>query len=425
MIDICDFAVGLSRQLHGLTIASERPGHRLMETWHPIGPVGVITRVQLPGRRVVVERRAGARRRRPGDLEADRQDAADGARLRRAARSGRPPTSARRPALSQVRARRRRRRRRARRPRGRADRVGHRLDARWAARSRPSSPPASAGRSSSSAATTRRSSPRRPTSTWRCAASSFSAAGTAGQRCTTPAPPDRAPLGPRRAGRADRPRRTPSLPIGDPLADGTLVGPLIDAAAFDRMQQRSPRPTADGGDASSSAASGRSPTRRPTPATRRPAIVAMPGQTDIVRTETFAPILYVDGLRRPRRGDRAAQRRAAGPGVVDLHDRRARGRAVHVGRRQRLRHRQRQHRPVAAPRSAARSAARRRPAAAASRARDAWKGYMRRATNTVNYCDRPAARPGRQVRHLTAPSGGRRRHRRLTGPTGHRLQPGR
>ncbi|TVR50088.1 MAG: aldehyde dehydrogenase family protein, partial [Rhodobacteraceae bacterium] len=35
MIDICDFAVGLSRQLYGLTIASERPGHRMMETWHP------------------------------------------------------------------------------------------------------------------------------------------------------------------------------------------------------------------------------------------------------------------------------------------------------------------------------------------------------------------------------------------------------
>jgi hypothetical protein len=37
MIDICDFAVGLSRQLYGLTIASERPGHRMMETWHPLG----------------------------------------------------------------------------------------------------------------------------------------------------------------------------------------------------------------------------------------------------------------------------------------------------------------------------------------------------------------------------------------------------
>ena len=48
MIDICDFAVGLSRQLYGLTIASERPGHRMMETWHPLGPVGVITAFNFP-----------------------------------------------------------------------------------------------------------------------------------------------------------------------------------------------------------------------------------------------------------------------------------------------------------------------------------------------------------------------------------------
>src|SRR5690606_32037668 len=48
MIDICDFAVGLSRQLYGLTIASERPGHRMMETWHPLGPVGVISAFNFP-----------------------------------------------------------------------------------------------------------------------------------------------------------------------------------------------------------------------------------------------------------------------------------------------------------------------------------------------------------------------------------------
>ena len=48
MIDICDFAVGLSRQLHGLTIASERPGHRMMETWHPLGACGVITAFNFP-----------------------------------------------------------------------------------------------------------------------------------------------------------------------------------------------------------------------------------------------------------------------------------------------------------------------------------------------------------------------------------------
>jgi len=48
MIDICDFAVGLSRQLYGLTIASERPGHHMREMWHPLGPVGVISAFNFP-----------------------------------------------------------------------------------------------------------------------------------------------------------------------------------------------------------------------------------------------------------------------------------------------------------------------------------------------------------------------------------------
>ncbi len=48
VIDICDFALGLSRQLYGLTLASERPSHRLMEQWHPLGPVGVITAFNFP-----------------------------------------------------------------------------------------------------------------------------------------------------------------------------------------------------------------------------------------------------------------------------------------------------------------------------------------------------------------------------------------
>src|SRR5690606_6370105 len=48
MIDICDFAVGLSRQLYGLTIATERAGHRMMETWHPLGVVGVISAFNFP-----------------------------------------------------------------------------------------------------------------------------------------------------------------------------------------------------------------------------------------------------------------------------------------------------------------------------------------------------------------------------------------
>lgn len=48
MIDVCDFAVGLSRQLYGLTITSERPGHRMMETWHPRGPSAIITAFNFP-----------------------------------------------------------------------------------------------------------------------------------------------------------------------------------------------------------------------------------------------------------------------------------------------------------------------------------------------------------------------------------------
>ena len=64
MIDICDFAVGLSRQLYGLTIATERADHRMMETWHPLGVCRRHLRLQFPGRRVVVERgaRVGLRR---------------------------------------------------------------------------------------------------------------------------------------------------------------------------------------------------------------------------------------------------------------------------------------------------------------------------------------------------------------------------
>src|SRR5690606_3166603 len=48
MIDICDFAVGLSRQLYGLVIASDRPGHRMMESWHPLGVVGVLIAFNFP-----------------------------------------------------------------------------------------------------------------------------------------------------------------------------------------------------------------------------------------------------------------------------------------------------------------------------------------------------------------------------------------
>jgi aldehyde dehydrogenase (NAD+) len=56
MIDICDFAVGLSRQLYGLTIASERPGHKMFELWHPARPRGIISAFNFPDGRLGVER---------------------------------------------------------------------------------------------------------------------------------------------------------------------------------------------------------------------------------------------------------------------------------------------------------------------------------------------------------------------------------
>ncbi len=91
MIDICDLAVGLSRQLHGLTIATERPGS---PDDGAVAPAGCRRRhlgVQLPGRGVVVERRAGVRLRRRGRVEAVGEDAADRAGLPGAGRRGRSP----------------------------------------------------------------------------------------------------------------------------------------------------------------------------------------------------------------------------------------------------------------------------------------------------------------------------------------------
>ena len=70
MIDMCDFAVGLSRQLYGLTIASERPRHRMIEQWHPLGPIGHHHRVQFPGRGLGLERHDRGRLRRHDGLEA-------------------------------------------------------------------------------------------------------------------------------------------------------------------------------------------------------------------------------------------------------------------------------------------------------------------------------------------------------------------
>ena len=73
MIDLADFAVGLSRQLHGLTIASERPEHRMFEQWHPLGPVGVITAFNFPVAVWGLERAGRGRLRRRDDSGSPRR----------------------------------------------------------------------------------------------------------------------------------------------------------------------------------------------------------------------------------------------------------------------------------------------------------------------------------------------------------------
>ena len=90
MIDICDFAVGLSRQLYGLTIASERPGHRMMRDLAPARRRRRDHRLQLPGRGLGLERGARARLRRSGGVEAVRADAARRRSPRRRCSCARP-----------------------------------------------------------------------------------------------------------------------------------------------------------------------------------------------------------------------------------------------------------------------------------------------------------------------------------------------
>ena len=185
MIDICDFAVGLSRQLYGRTIASERAGHRMMETWHPLGAGGRHHGLQLPRRGLGLERRAGARLRRPVIWKPSEKTPltalAVAALLGRAAErfgdcAGRPlPGADRRP---------RRRRGAGRRPAG-AARLGDRLDGHGPGR-RPATrralrPLAARARRQQRGdrRAERRPRPRRPR------AIAFAAVGTAGQRCTT------------------------------------------------------------------------------------------------------------------------------------------------------------------------------------------------------------------------------------------------
>jgi aldehyde dehydrogenase (NAD+) len=294
MIDICDFAVGLSRQLHGLTIASERPGHRMMEQWHPLGVVGIISAFNFPvavwswnsalalvcGNPVIWK---------PSDktplTALATQALFERACARFAAQGGPLP-----PALSQVLI-------------GGAD-LGEVLadDARVALLS-----------ATGSTRMGRAVAPRVAARFGRCLLElggnnaiivapsadldlalrgiAFGAAGTAGQRCTTT----------RRlivhesihdALVARLAAAYGSLPVGDPRERGVLVGPLIDRRAFDAMQAALAQAVAEGGRV---AAGGQRELaqRWPDAWYARPALVTMPAQTPVVCEETFAPILYV------------------------------------------------------------------------------------------------------------------------------------
>jgi len=287
MIDICDFAVGLSRQLHGLTIASERPGHTMRETWHPLGPCAVITAFNFP---VAVWAWNAALALVCGDPVIWKPSektpltalATLGIFERAAERFGDAPAD-----LVQV-------------------VVGH-ADVGQALAAHPGVPLVSAtGSTRMGRAVAQTVAARLGRSILELGGNNamvvmpsadldlalraivFSAVGTCGQRCTSL----------RRLivheDVADQlvaalQRTYAGLPIGDPLADGTLVGPLIDEQALDAMQAALERARAEG----ATVTGGERVAGPGAGAYVRPAIIEVQAQTDLVREETFAPILYV------------------------------------------------------------------------------------------------------------------------------------
>ena len=290
MIDICDFAVGLSRQLYGLTIASERPGHRMTETWHPMGPCGVITAFNFPvapwswnaalalvcGDPVIwkpsektpltalatqkIFDRAVARfgEDAPEDLL---QVVIGGSEVGEALVESRDV-----PILSATGSTRM------------GGIVGPKVQARFGR------PIMELGGNNAMIVA--------PSADLDMAVRAivFSAVGTAGQRCTS--------LRRLIVHHSIREELTGklkqaygSLTIGDPRTEGTLVGPLIDATAREAMQAALRAAEAEGG----TVHGGGDAKGVDGGVYVAPALVEMPAQTKIVQTETFAPILYVMG----------------------------------------------------------------------------------------------------------------------------------
>ncbi|PDT17244.1 aldehyde dehydrogenase family protein [Rhizobium sp. J15] len=293
MIDICDFAVGLSRQLYGLTIATERSEHRMMESWHPLGVVGIISAFNFPvavwswnaALAIVCGNSTVWKPSEKTPLTALAVQALFEKALKRfVAEGGKAPANLStliiggrdvgevlvdHPKIPLVSAT-------GSTAMGRA--VGPRLSQRFAR--------AILELGGNNAAIVCPSADLDLT----LRGVAFSAMGTAGQRCTTlrrlfvhESVYDQ--LVPRLQ------KAYGSVTIGNPLEAGTLVGPLIDGQAFEKMQAALGEAKSAGGKViggeriDNGSADGAFYVR--------PALVEMPEQTGPVEHETFAPILYV------------------------------------------------------------------------------------------------------------------------------------
>jgi aldehyde dehydrogenase (NAD+) len=286
MIDICDFAVGLSRQLYGLTLASERPGHRMMEQWHPIGPVGVISAFNFPvavwAWNAAIAAVCGDpvvwKPAEPVPLCAIAVQHIANRVMRDHGVSGiftvvvgpgrtigeRLVSDPRVPLVSFT----------------GSTAVGRRVAERVAARFGRSILELGGNNAILVCEDARLDLATR--------AIVFGAVGTAGQRCTS----TRRLIVHRSVARDLAARLVGAytqVPMGHPLDAGTLMGPLVTAQAVDDMFAAIDQARAEGGEV---LCGGR---RRPDlgPLFVEPTIVRMPAQTDIVRRETFAPILYL------------------------------------------------------------------------------------------------------------------------------------
>jgi aldehyde dehydrogenase (NAD+) len=290
MIDICDFAVGQSRQLHGLTIASERPLHRMIEQWHPLGPVAVISAFNFPvavwswnfalavvcGDPVIWK---------PSEKTPLCALACQALWERAIARaSGAPPN------ISQVAI--------GGREIGEALAQDPRIPLVSAtgscAMGRALAPVVAArfGRSllelggNNAMIVTQAADLNLATR-----AIVFSAVGTAGQRCTSL----RRLIVHESVADALTERLIASyrsLPIGSPLEAGKLVGPLIDSAAFRSVERALDAAKDEGGSVLTGGKRALEDTF-PNAFYVEPALVRMPAQTEIVKQETFGPILYI------------------------------------------------------------------------------------------------------------------------------------